>query len=160
MGCVFGLFESVDAIWKARNRVNYLVTNLKRCFLLLDSHKPECVKMHDVVRDVLLRIASRAEHGIILFQSYGELKRLKQKQGKWIRISLVLDKKIELENGLECPPTLELLQVRSQRKIPWPENFMHGICKLSFCYAKFVHSKSVISIPCFDQPSYIACRRL
>uniref|UniRef100_A0A2N9G5R2 Uncharacterized protein n=1 Tax=Fagus sylvatica TaxID=28930 RepID=A0A2N9G5R2_FAGSY len=53
-----GLFAKIDNVAEARIRVHAMVKNLKRSFLLLDSSKEEeCVKMHDVVRDVAISIA-------------------------------------------------------------------------------------------------------
>jgi len=135
-GVGLGLFMADDYVWNARNHVNYLVNSLKKCFLLLDSEEPGCVKMHDVVRDVVLKISSREELGISV-QFNVELKRMKKKEAKWRRMSLILGEDIELENGLECP-TLELLQVLCQRENRevniWPENFTHGMTKLKVLY--------------------------
>ncbi|XP_058737798.1 uncharacterized protein LOC131609970 [Vicia villosa] len=131
-GMGLGLFEENDAVWKIRNHVNCLVNNLKKCFLLLDSEKQGCVKMHDVVRDVVLKISSTKEHGIWV-QSNAKLKQVKQKQEKWLRMSIILDAKIDSEDNLECP-TLELIQVQTQGEqydiISLPENFIHGMTKL------------------------------
>ena len=44
---------------EARYEVHLMVKNLKRSFLLLDSKKKECVKMHDVIRDVAISIADK-----------------------------------------------------------------------------------------------------
>ncbi|KAF3438018.1 hypothetical protein FNV43_RR20774 [Rhamnella rubrinervis] len=60
------LFEFIDSMEEARNKVRTLVQALKRCFLLLDSNKRECVKLHDVVRDVAISIASNKEHGFVV----------------------------------------------------------------------------------------------
>jgi len=139
-GVGLGLFMVDDYVWKARNYINYLVNSLKKCFLLLDSEEPGCVKMHDVVRDVVLKISSREELGILVHFNV-ELKRVKKKLAKWHRMSLILDEDIELENGLECP-TLELLQVLCQRENRevniWPENFTHGMTKLIVLYIQNV----------------------
>ncbi|XP_045793613.1 disease resistance protein At4g27190-like [Trifolium pratense] len=135
-GVGLGLFDATDAVWEARNLVNDMVNSLKRCFLLLDSEEPGCIKMHDVVRDVVLKISFREELGILV-QSNSDLKVVKQRQEKCHRMSLILNEKIQLESDLECP-TLELLQVQSQRedgeRTSWPENFIHGMTKLKVLY--------------------------
>ncbi|KAL6212646.1 hypothetical protein ACLB2K_017864 [Fragaria x ananassa] len=52
-------FKGTDSMVKGRNRVKSLVQKLKSRFLLLDvDDNPERVRMHDVVRDVALHIAS------------------------------------------------------------------------------------------------------
>nr|XP_011459040.1 PREDICTED: disease resistance protein At4g27190-like isoform X4 [Fragaria vesca subsp. vesca] len=57
-GLGLGLFEDIDSMVEGRNRVETLVQTLKSRFLLLDSDKEEYVRMHDVVRDVAMHIAS------------------------------------------------------------------------------------------------------
>ncbi|XP_004292885.1 PREDICTED: disease resistance protein At4g27190-like isoform X1 [Fragaria vesca subsp. vesca] len=53
-----GLLRGIDSILEGRNRVETLVHTLKSRFLLLESNNKETVKMHDVVRDVAIHIAS------------------------------------------------------------------------------------------------------
>ncbi|KAL6207686.1 hypothetical protein ACLB2K_018640 [Fragaria x ananassa] len=57
-GLGLGLLKGVDSMVEGRNRMETLVQTLKSRFLLLDSNKKGCVKMHDVVRDVAVYIAS------------------------------------------------------------------------------------------------------
>ncbi|XP_004292886.1 PREDICTED: disease resistance protein At4g27190-like [Fragaria vesca subsp. vesca] len=57
-GLGLGLFEDIDSMVEGRNRVETLVQTLKSRFLLLDSDEKEYVRMHDVVRDVAIHIAS------------------------------------------------------------------------------------------------------
>ncbi|KAF3433275.1 hypothetical protein FNV43_RR24377 [Rhamnella rubrinervis] len=59
------LFQGTETMEKARSNAEYLVHTLKRCFLLLDSNKEDCVKMHDIVCDVATSIASK-EHGFVV----------------------------------------------------------------------------------------------
>ncbi|XP_077242076.1 putative disease resistance protein At4g27220 [Tasmannia lanceolata] len=60
------VFKDVDNFKEARDRMNTLVDKLKDSCLLLNSDKRGCVKMHDVVRDVAISIASRREHGFVV----------------------------------------------------------------------------------------------
>ncbi|XP_021827867.1 probable disease resistance protein At4g27220 [Prunus avium] len=55
-GIISDRFDSVEA---ARMRVHFLVVKLKRRFLLLDSSKEGCTKMHGVVHGVAISIASQ-----------------------------------------------------------------------------------------------------
>ncbi|XP_008229025.1 PREDICTED: probable disease resistance protein At4g27220 [Prunus mume] len=55
-GIISDSFDSVEA---ARMRVHSLVVKLKRRFLLLDSSKEGCTKMHGVVHGVAISIASQ-----------------------------------------------------------------------------------------------------
>lgn len=60
-GIGLGLFEDADTIVDARNELHLLVNNLKDCCLLLDAGD-QFVKMHDIVRDVSLWIASKGKN--------------------------------------------------------------------------------------------------
>ncbi|KAL7170122.1 hypothetical protein ACSBR2_035054 [Camellia fascicularis] len=55
------LFEAIDSVNEARDRVHAFVDDLKKGYLLMDGERTGCVKMHDVVRDVAISIASREE---------------------------------------------------------------------------------------------------
>ncbi|KAK4412833.1 putative disease resistance protein [Sesamum alatum] len=59
--CMTGLcmFKGINNLEEARNTVHALVEVLKSRFLLLDGRNEQHVKMHDVVRDVAIFIASK-----------------------------------------------------------------------------------------------------
>ncbi|KAH0689005.1 hypothetical protein KY285_009183 [Solanum tuberosum] len=61
-----GLFSDVDTIEEARARVCLRVGQLKSSCLLLDVGKEGFVKMHDVVRDFAIYIASEEKHGFMV----------------------------------------------------------------------------------------------
>ncbi|ONH94891.1 hypothetical protein PRUPE_7G037700 [Prunus persica] len=61
-----GYFGNTDSVEEARNRVHYLVDKLQRRFLLLDSKLKDHTKMHDIVRDVAIQIASRDPHRFLI----------------------------------------------------------------------------------------------
>ena len=58
-GVSWGLFDSIDTLEKVRDRVRSLVDKLKYRCLLLGGHDHDLVKMHDVIRDVMVSIASK-----------------------------------------------------------------------------------------------------
>ncbi|KAF7145243.1 hypothetical protein RHSIM_Rhsim04G0089800 [Rhododendron simsii] len=60
------LFKRIDSVGEARDRVCAHVDHLKKCFLLMDGRVDPFVKMHDVVRDVAISIASREEHSFLV----------------------------------------------------------------------------------------------
>ncbi|CAL5351125.1 unnamed protein product [Camellia sinensis] len=60
------LFENIDSVKEARDRVHGFVDDLKKGYLLMDGEQEGCVKMHDVVRDVAISIASREEHSFMV----------------------------------------------------------------------------------------------
>lgn len=121
-GVGMGLFRGIDALWKVRNRVHTMVDRLKRGFMLLESNEEECVKMHDVVRDVIMSIASEEPHGYHMGWP---------KEETWLHssaISLMFeDTKEHPQVVLECFPELKLLQVASKKKETVPENFFKGL---------------------------------
>uniref|UniRef100_A0A3Q7XTP0 Disease resistance protein At4g27190-like n=1 Tax=Cicer arietinum TaxID=3827 RepID=A0A3Q7XTP0_CICAR len=124
------LFEDITSSWEARDRVDTLVVDLKRKFLLLDSNVKGCVKMHDIVREVVLSIANQnAEDRFMVQYNFKWIK--KEKLDNINALSLILDDTKELENDFECT-TLKLLQVRAQETKPifWPEHFFKGMCAL------------------------------
>ncbi|KAA8516923.1 hypothetical protein F0562_017259 [Nyssa sinensis] len=55
------LFEDVETVANARNRVYSVVDELKICSLLLAGDEEEFVNLHDVVRDVGIAIASKGD---------------------------------------------------------------------------------------------------
>ncbi|KAM5562799.1 hypothetical protein ABKV19_017810 [Rosa sericea] len=67
-GLGLGVFHRIDSVEGGRDRVEALVDTLKSCYLLLDSDKEECVRMHDVVRAVGLHIASAESEGTFLIR--------------------------------------------------------------------------------------------
>ncbi|XP_061989776.1 uncharacterized protein LOC133708323 [Rosa rugosa] len=73
-GVGLGFFNSIDSMEEGRNSVETLIDILKRCFLLLDSNKKGCVRMHDVVRDVALFIFSKGRKKSFLLRCEVELK--------------------------------------------------------------------------------------
>ncbi|MCH80577.1 disease resistance protein [Trifolium medium] len=103
-----GLFKDISVSWKSRNRVLSMVDDLKRKYLLLDSNVLGCVKVHDIVRTVVLSLAFKNEKEKYMVQY--NIKSLKEDKLNDINaMSLIFDDTNELENGLECP-TLKLLQ--------------------------------------------------
>ncbi|TQE00886.1 hypothetical protein C1H46_013426 [Malus baccata] len=131
-GWVRGYFSNNVTLEDARNRVHSLVDQLKRRFLLLDSGEDEdtkmfdivqYTKMHDIVRDVAISIASRNPHGFLI-RSHAENKGWPNfaRYDHYTTISLV--GKLEIPVGLKCPK-LELLQTMRGR---FSEGSMDIIC--------------------------------
>ncbi|KAB1220430.1 hypothetical protein CJ030_MR3G009890 [Morella rubra] len=61
------LLEKIGTVADTRERVYRVVCNLRRSNLLLDSSRgEEYIKMHDIVRDVAVSIASRDEHDFMV----------------------------------------------------------------------------------------------
>ncbi|KAM5562893.1 hypothetical protein ABKV19_017860 [Rosa sericea] len=58
-GIGLGLFKDIDSISEARDYITTLVDTLKNRSLLLEDDEKDYVRMHDVVRDVAVYIASK-----------------------------------------------------------------------------------------------------
>ncbi|CAL9025132.1 unnamed protein product, partial [Prunus brigantina] len=119
-----GYFSNTDSVEEARNRVHSLVDKLQRRFLLLDGKLEEHTKMHDIVRDVAIQIASRDPHRFLI--------RCDAEKTGWPKIddhcttiSLIPIDIDEIPVGLDCPK-LELLHL--QGKCYW-KNGMDIMCK-------------------------------
>ncbi|KAL5547432.1 hypothetical protein UlMin_002663 [Ulmus minor] len=61
-GIGWDLFEEVGTMEEARCRVHSLVHKLKARCLLLDGNYKATVRMHDVIRDVMISVAKEDEH--------------------------------------------------------------------------------------------------
>ncbi|KAI7981627.1 Disease resistance protein [Camellia lanceoleosa] len=122
------LFERIDSVHQARNRVHSLVDDLKKCYLLMESKNEEyplmgiknveCIKIHDVVRDVAISIASREEHSIVVrcdevLKEWPKKDRLEKKA----IISLKVDGMHGLPGNLEFP-NLHLLKLDCNAGLP------------------------------------------
>ncbi|BFG20379.1 hypothetical protein CerSpe_066530 [Prunus speciosa] len=114
------IFQNINTVEIARKRVHFFIGQLKRRFLLLDSEKEECIKMHDVVRDVAISIASKDPDRFMIRSSDA-----KGGGGGWLGVQKVTNQEhcraislvdVKLDenyaDGLECP-NLELLQLKN-----------------------------------------------
>lgn len=138
------LFQGMDTMSSVRDRVFTLVDDLKRYNLLLEGDDPESVKMHDVVREMGLRIAFRdnvalVRHGV---ESYW----LKLNMCEhYTYISVILGKITELYEGFKCrDPELLLLQCRKLEKLP--DKFFEGMEKLKVLEIKYFHG--ILTLQC------------
>eukprot|EP00258_Populus_trichocarpa_P033651 XP_024449670.1 probable disease resistance protein At4g14610 [Populus trichocarpa] len=66
----YGLYQDVMSIEGARKRVYMEIENLKACCMLLGTDTEEYGKMHDLVRDVAIQIASE-EYGFMVKAGFG-----------------------------------------------------------------------------------------
>ncbi|KAK4544153.1 hypothetical protein RGQ29_033016 [Quercus rubra] len=124
------LFERIDNVAEARNRVHAIVKNLKRLSLLLDSEKVECVKIHDVVRDFAI---SKADELGFLVESDNKMEEWpeKDKYGHYKAISLMSREMKNHPEDIECPK-LELLLLSCSKLTTqmFPANLFKGMKKL------------------------------
>ncbi|KAL7169342.1 hypothetical protein ACSBR2_034397 [Camellia fascicularis] len=104
-------FEGSDTVGEAGQKVHDFVDDLKKCYLLMDSEEKECVKMHDVIRDVAIYITSREEHSFMVrYDKALEDWPQKHRLENYIVISLKLNGMHRLSGNLEFPK-LQLLKL-------------------------------------------------
>ncbi|XP_040998560.1 LOW QUALITY PROTEIN: disease resistance protein SUMM2-like [Juglans microcarpa x Juglans regia] len=125
------LKDSSSIVKEIRAHVNTIVRNLQRSNLLLDSEEDECVKMHDIVRDVAISIASRNEHGFMV-----ELDRRHEEWPKkdtydsYTAISVLLGEMKGHPDGLKCPKLQFLRLSCLEDSKTFPDNFFNGMNEL------------------------------
>ncbi|KAL7170126.1 hypothetical protein ACSBR2_035057 [Camellia fascicularis] len=127
------LFENIDSVKEARDRVHGFVDDLKKGYLLMDGEQEGCVKMHDVVRDVAISIASREEHSFMVrcdeaLKEWPE----KERHKNYAVISLRCTGMSKLPDDLEFPK-LQLLRLDNNyaSKLPnLPNSFYGGMKEL------------------------------
>uniref|UniRef100_A0A7N2L6W3 AAA+ ATPase domain-containing protein n=1 Tax=Quercus lobata TaxID=97700 RepID=A0A7N2L6W3_QUELO len=125
-GVGLGLFDNVDTIEGARCRVHSLVERLKGSSLLLDGNYNGRVKMHDVIRDVVINIAAEERH-MYTIRTVNELQ-TRSKRKDTVAISLpYINGDLDLPNQFECSK-LELLLLFYQRvDFRIPDSFFGGL---------------------------------
>ncbi|THG01916.1 hypothetical protein TEA_012354 [Camellia sinensis var. sinensis] len=121
------LFEAIDSVNEARDRVHAFVDELKKGYLLMDGDGGGCVKMHDVVRDVAISIASREEHSFMVrcdeaLKEWPE----KERHKNYAVISLRCTGMSKLPDNLEFPK-LHLLRLEHNYTSKLPDSFYGGM---------------------------------
>ncbi|KAJ6704272.1 RESISTANCE PROTEIN RGA2 putative-RELATED [Salix viminalis] len=124
----YGLHQDVVPIEDARKQVYVAIKTLKDCCMLLGTETEEDVKMHDLVRDVAIQIASSKEHGFIVKAGIGlkEWPRCTKSFESCKTISLMGNKLAELPEGLVCPQ-LKVLLLELDDDLKVPERFFEGM---------------------------------
>jgi len=124
----YELHQDVESTGDAKKRVYVEIKKLKDCCMLLDTESDEHVKMHDLVRDVAIRIASSKEYGFMVKAGIG-LKEWPMSIKSFeacTTISLMGNKLSELPEGLECPQ-LKVLLLELDDGMNVPEKFFEGM---------------------------------
>ncbi|TQD94412.1 hypothetical protein C1H46_019963 [Malus baccata] len=144
-----GLIKNVEKVEEARTSLNVMVKKLKNSCLLLDSYDDGTVRMHELVRDVAVRIASHDQKAFS--RGYGdEVKKWPTEDflKKCTRISLKYGCKIPRlpEVPWECPELklliLENGDIGDSQEIP--SKFFEGMKELKVLD---VTSFSIQSLP-------------
>jgi hypothetical protein len=124
----YGLHQDAESIEDARERVYVEIQTLKDCCMLLETKSEEYVKMHDLVRDVAIQIASSEKYGFMVKAGFG-LKEWpmsnKSFEGCTV-VSLMGNKLAELPEELVCPQ-LKVLLLELDDDLNVPERFFEGM---------------------------------
>ncbi|PQQ02806.1 hypothetical protein Pyn_09310 [Prunus yedoensis var. nudiflora] len=147
-------FRNTNIVEDVRNKVHSFVGQLKRRFLLLDSEKEGRIKMHDVVRDVAISIASKDPHRFMVrsFDAEGgdggwSGVQKATNQEHYSAISLINFKLDEdITDGLECQK-LELLQLINFSSSEYSHHF------------KRLKELKVLAFLGMDMSSYLSLKR-
>ncbi|KAG6794094.1 hypothetical protein POTOM_003329 [Populus tomentosa] len=124
----YGIYQDVESIDGVRKRVYVEIENLKACCMLLRTETEEDVKMHDLVRDVAIQIASSEKYGFMVKAGFGLKEwpmRNKSFEGFKV-ISLMGNKLTDLPEGLVCPQ-LKVLLLELDRGLNVPGRFFEGM---------------------------------
>jgi len=122
----YGLHQDGEPIEDAREQVHVAIKDLKACCLLLGSETEEHVRMHDLVRDVAIQIASSKEYGFMVLEKWPTS--IESLEG-CTAISLMGNKLSELPEGLVCPQ-LKVLLLEVDYGMNVPQRFFEGMIEI------------------------------
>ncbi|GMP93349.1 hypothetical protein CsSME_00043225 [Camellia sinensis var. sinensis] len=151
------LFENVNTFEDERNRTYSLIYDLKASGLLSDSKHVGCVRMHDVIRDVGLFIASKGKH-IFMAKAGAELKAWRPRKDTltpYTGISLMFNDGDDLPRSLECPKLQLLSLLGNFRSLRIPETVFKGMTELSV-----LDMSNILSPPSFGFMANLRTLRL
>ncbi|KAL3338458.1 hypothetical protein AABB24_027534 [Solanum stoloniferum] len=128
------IFPRIKNLEHARNKVCYLLEILKDCFLLYQGSEKNYVKMHDVVRDVAIYIASEGKD-IFMVSHDVNSKEFPRKDSyeQYSHMSIVANNFNELPSPIFCPK-LKLLMLKlcfEEEPIKLQDDFFDGMSKLN-----------------------------
>ncbi|KAK3219703.1 hypothetical protein Dsin_013673 [Dipteronia sinensis] len=133
-----GFLRDIDNIYDARNEGKYIIGSLKLACLLETGREAieigKCyVKMHDVLRDMALWIASE-QKSKILVQEYVELSEVKSSMVKWTKARRISLWRLNIATFTKSPSCSCLLTttlfVRDTDLVRFPNNFFRSMCAL------------------------------
>ncbi|XP_020273080.1 probable disease resistance protein At1g61310 isoform X2 [Asparagus officinalis] len=127
-----GFLKDVYSLDEARGKIHLLVHDLIASCLLLKTERERIVKMHDVVRDVAVYIASKGDDCFFVKAGLGmrywpESKTLEMCK----RISLMNNDLLELPDQPNCPKLLTLLLNFNPSLNSISNNFFRGMASLT-----------------------------
>ncbi|KAL7583059.1 hypothetical protein Lser_V15G42907 [Lactuca serriola] len=132
LGLGLSLFKKTTGVSEARIRINAFVQKLKNLNLLLDgSDHEQSVKLHDLVRDSALKIASKNKHVFVVKHGDGlTFWPYELTDECCTSISLRCDEMSELPGRLNCPKLELLLLIGGNHPLEFPTGFYEGMTEL------------------------------
>ncbi|PHT43433.1 hypothetical protein CQW23_17458 [Capsicum baccatum] len=143
------IFSEPENLEHARNRVSNLLETLKDCFLLSQGSDKNYVKMHDVVRDVAIYIASEGEHKFMINHKVNseEFPR-KDSYKQYSHMSIVANKFDERPRPIFCPKLkLLMLNLCFEEGFKLQDSFFDGMSKLNVIRLSGYDQDSILSFP-------------
>ncbi|KAL3326369.1 hypothetical protein AABB24_037179 [Solanum stoloniferum] len=137
------IFSEIGKLEHARNTVCLLLETLKDCFLLAQGSDKNYVKMHDVVRDVAISIASEGEHNFMVSHHVNSEEFPKRTSYEHFNhMSIVANKFDEDPRPIFCPKLILLmLKLRFEDSFKLHDDFFDGMDKLNvFSLSGYRHS--------------------
>ncbi|WOL15125.1 disease resistance protein SUMM2-like [Canna indica] len=126
------LISNVETLEEVRGRIHFLLEKLKASCLLIKSKKMGCVKLHDVVRDVAVYIASKDENHFLVKAGLG-MRDWPEGENLEVckRISLVNNEMLEIPDGSPNCSRLVLLLLNLNPITSIPGNFFENMKALN-----------------------------
>ncbi|KAA8539120.1 hypothetical protein F0562_025812 [Nyssa sinensis] len=139
------LFENVCKLEAARDRVHFFIENLKACCLLLDGKVEGSVRMHDVVRDFALSVASQGQYKLLVRIGAGLKEWLKMDIfADHTAIGLLYHQFYEQTSEFDCSNLNGLILGCDSNLLKIPDTFFEGMKKLRVLH---MHYTSLPSLP-------------
>ncbi|TMW85510.1 hypothetical protein EJD97_023035 [Solanum chilense] len=127
------IFPGIKNLEHARNKVCYMLETFKDCFLLSQGSDKNYVKMHDVMRDVAIYIASEGKHIFMINHNVNseEFPR-KDSYEQYTHMSIVANNFDELPSPIIFPK-LKLLMVKLcfKESFKLQDDFFDGMSELN-----------------------------
>ncbi|XP_077223388.1 disease resistance protein At4g27190-like [Tasmannia lanceolata] len=124
-----GILEEFENLEETMNKGRALIENLKSCSLLLQSEEKGEVRMHDMVRDMAIWIASKeGDYKFVVkaglgLEDWPEMERLQECK----RLSLMNNRIRKLPDRVECPQLLTLLMQGNENLAEIPDEFFETV---------------------------------
>ncbi|PHT97643.1 hypothetical protein BC332_33430 [Capsicum chinense] len=146
-GMGLGIFLELENLQRTRNRVCNLLEILKNCFLLSQGSDKNYVKMHDVVRDVAIHIASEGTH-ISMVSHDVNSKRFPRRNSyeKYSHMSIVASE-FDEHKPISCPRLKLLMLKLFSTPFKLQDDFFDGMSELNVISLSGYKRGSILNLP-------------